>query len=75
MEKPFILNPNLTSINIQDAIDERIEKARGVLNCLIFALQFTQEDQVLDESSTWYALWTIDGFLDEVTCLRQKCTE
>jgi hypothetical protein len=72
MEKPFIFNPNINSLDLKDAIDERYSKLRGVLNCLIFAIEFTQEDQELDNSSAYHALWAIDGFLEEVDYLRKK---
>jgi hypothetical protein len=71
MEKAFILNSEIKSLDIKDAIDERMNKARGVLNCLIFALEFTNEDQELDESSAYHALWALDGFLEEIDCLIQ----
>lgn len=72
MEKYFIVNPQATSLNIQDAIDEKLDKIRGILNCLIFAIEFTQEDQELDSSSAYHTLWAIDGFLEEINCLRKK---
>lgn len=72
MEKIFILNPAINNLVIQDAVEERINKMKGVLNCLIFSLEFTQEDQELDSTSAYHALWAIDGFLDEINCLRQK---
>lgn len=72
MNKIFTLNSSCTTINIKDAIDERFNKIKGILNCLIFALEFTQDDQELDSSSAYHALWAIDGLLDEINCLRQK---
>lgn len=72
MEKYFILNPQINLSNIQDAIDERLDKIKGILNCLIFALEFTQSDQQLDNYSAYHALWAIDGYLEEINCLRQK---
>lgn len=72
MEKYFILNPQINLSNIQDAVDERLDKIKGILNCLIFALEFTQCDQQLDNHSAYHALWAIDGYLEEINCLRQK---
>lgn len=72
MEKPFILNPALTSLNIKDAIDERLGKLKGILNCLMFAMEFVQDDNELDNETAYHALWAVDGFLEEITCLKQK---
>lgn len=39
MEKSFILNPTINSLDLKDAIDEKFNKVRGVLNCLIYAIE------------------------------------
>lgn len=75
MEKLFILNPAANTTDLIDAIDEKISKIKGILNCVIFALEFSDSDDKLDHSSAYHALWAIDGFLDEVNCLRQKFRE
>jgi hypothetical protein len=72
MEKPFILNPTLNLLEIKDAMDERFSKLKGVLNCLMFAVEFVQGDDELDNDSAYHALWAIDGFVDEIYCLKQK---
>lgn len=72
MNAVFTFNPATTVPDIKDAIDEKFRKIKGILNCLIFALEFTQEDQRLDASSAYHALWAIDGFLEEIDYLRQK---
>lgn len=72
MEKPFIINPTLNIIDIKNAIDERVSKIKGVLNCLMFATEFIQGDDELDNNSVYHTLWVIDGFLDEINCLQQK---
>lgn len=75
MEKLFILNPAANIPDCKDAMDEKFCKIRGILNCVIFALEFANGDDKLDHSSAYQALWAIDGFLDEVNCLRQKICE
>lgn len=72
MEKTFLINPNLNLQNIKDAIDERISKLKGILNCLMFAMEFVQSDDELDNESAYHALWTMDGFVEEINCLKNK---
>jgi hypothetical protein len=72
MENPFILNPTITITNLKDAIAERIDKIRGILNCVMFAIEFTNDYDELDSSSAFHALWAIDGLLEETDCLRTK---
>lgn len=73
MEKTFVLNPTLNLLNIKDAIDERLSKIKGILNCLMFAN--LQNEEELDNDSTYHALWAMDGFLEEISCLKQKLDE
>lgn len=72
MEKIFVLNPNLNLLNIKDAIEERLNKMKGILNCLMFA---NIQDEELDCDTTYHALWAMDGFLDEINYLKRKLDE
>lgn len=72
MEKTFVLNPALSLLNIKDAIDERLSKIKGILNCLMFA---NIQEEELDVDSTYHALWAMDGFLEEISCLKRKLDE
>jgi len=72
MEKSFLLNPSFNLLEIKDAMNDRFSKIKGILNCLIFALEFVQGDDELDHNSAFHALWAIDGFLDELCCLKEK---
>jgi len=69
MNKIFTFNSSCTTLNIKDAIDERFNKIKGVLNCLIFAIEFVDEENELDNNSLYHALWAIDEYLSELIVL------
>lgn len=75
MEQAFILNPALSAADLKDTIEEKICKIKGILSCVIFALEFTHREDKLDHTSVCQVLWTINEFLEEVDYLRQKLGE
>lgn len=69
MDNIFILNPSVTILNIKDAIDERLTKARAIANCLL-----TQDCNHYESNNSILhgAIWTIDDYLSEIECLIAK---
>ncbi len=72
MDNLFTLNPTAEILDIKDGIDERINKAKGILNCLMFAIEHITSNKELNNNSTYHALWAVDGFIDEINCLEKK---
>ncbi len=73
MDNLFFLNPTANDLDIKDAINERFDKAKGVLNCLM--LLVGEGGDEFNNYSAYHALWAIDGFLDEIDWLKQKLDE
>lgn len=72
MDSIFILNPFATALNLKDAIDERLIKARAIANCLL-----SQDDNHYEPSkgALHGAVWAIDDYLDEVEHLENRLKE
>lgn len=62
MNNIFVLQPNAAPADIQDAIDERMAKLKGIVGCLLANDDMPQE--ILHA-----VLWAADGYLDELECL------
>jgi len=68
MESTFILNPKLTSLEIADGINERIDKAKAITSFLLGS------DIAGDTSfkSVHGFIWVLDGCLEELNCLFEQ---
>jgi hypothetical protein len=69
MDNIFVLNPSATVLNIRDAIDERLIKAKSIATCLL-----SQDSTHYESSYTLLhgAIWAIDDYLDEIEYLEGK---
>jgi len=69
MDSIFILNPSITALNLRDAIDERLIKARAIASCLL-----SQDYNHYEPSkgALHGAVWAIDDYLDEIEYLEGK---
>lgn len=65
MGKLFILNPAADPLAIKDGLEERFNKLKGVLACLMYASEFVSSDTELDHATIYHTLWAMDGLLDE----------
>ncbi|MGD9152155.1 MAG: hypothetical protein PVG30_00645 [Gammaproteobacteria bacterium] len=72
MDNTFILNPSATILNLRDAIDERLMKAKSIATCLL------SQDQTHYASSyapLHGAIWAINDYLDEIEYFEEKIKE
>lgn len=65
MSNIFILKHDATLSEIQDAIDERMAKLKGIVGCLLNSTDVPQE--VAHD-----AIFAIDGYLEELECLQNR---
>lgn len=75
MDNAFVYNTELYQTQIQDTIQDRINKAKAVITCLMFSVEFLNEDVSLDNSTIFHALWAVDGFLEEIELLQNKLNQ
>ena len=68
MNKTFVLNPSLSSHDINDAIQERISKSQAITTCLLAA------DNLFDPNRNclYGVIWTLDSYLNELEILVEK---
>ena len=66
MDNTFILNPAINALDIQDAIHERLTKARSIVSCLLAGNAGIAE---LRNRFIYGAMWAIDGYLEEIEIL------
>lgn len=64
MNNVFVLRQDVTPAEIHDAIDERIEKLKGIVGCLLTCIDTPQE-------IAHAALWAMDGYLEELERLHK----
>ena len=69
MDNIFILNPSITILNLKDAIDERLIKARAIASCLLSQDNGHHEPSY---NALHGAIWAIDDYLDEIEHLENK---
>lgn len=67
MEKIFTLNSVISSTDLQDAIDERITKARAITACLLAADEVNLTYEIVRET-----VWTIGDLLGELELLCER---
>lgn len=66
MDNIFLLNPSLSTLDLQDAINERFTKVRIIVNCLVAAQDGALE---LDRGTIYQIIWIVKGFFDEIETL------
>lgn len=69
MDNIFILNPSVTTLNLKNAIDERLLKAKAIAACL---LSQDYAHHKPNNSSILGAIWAIDEYLDEIEYLGNR---
>jgi hypothetical protein len=69
MDNTFILNTYIDSLDIKDAIYERLIKARSITSCLL-----TANDGLVESANKCFygAVLAIDDYLEEIECLENK---
>lgn len=72
MDNTLILNPSVTALNLRDAIDERLIKAKAIATCL---LSQDQNHYELNLTPLHGALWAINDYLDEIEYFEEKIKE
>lgn len=75
MQHIFTFNPNATIIDLKDAIYTRINKAKAILTCVMFATEALQKDPKLGLHSLYHTLWAADDCLEELEKLFQQLEE
>lgn len=72
MDNIFLLNPSLSELDLQDAIDERFIKIQTIISSLLA----TQEGELeLDRDIIYQMVWIIQDFTDEIEVFRCKIKE
>ena len=70
--KFYISQLHQNTLSLKDAIDERLIKARAIVNCLL-----SQDNgyHALKYNALHGAVWAIDDYLDEIEYLEGKIKE
>lgn len=63
MSSIFVLRQDVTPSEIQDAIDERMVKLKGIVGCLLNSTDVSQE-------TMHDTIFAIDGYLEELEYLQ-----
>lgn len=58
--------PTVEFSDFKEQIYEKITKAKAVLTCAMFGMEFLRDDMQLDNQTLYYALWVVDDYLDEI---------
>ncbi|MGD9153146.1 MAG: hypothetical protein PVG30_05785 [Gammaproteobacteria bacterium] len=72
MDSIFTLKPFTTILELKDAIDERLIKAKAITGCLL------AQDYDLHESNHAIfngAIWTVDGLIEEIELLGDRLSK
>lgn len=72
MQDIFSLNPNVSAIDLKDAIHCRINKTKAILTCVMFSSEFVRSDMSIDNHTIYHALWAADEYLDELEKIFQQ---
>lgn len=69
MDNTFILNPSIDTLDIKDAIYERLIKAKAITACLL-----TANDGISELANKYFygAILAIDDYLEEIDFLQGK---
>ena len=66
MDNIFILNPAVSSFDIKDAIDERLNKVQAIISCF---MANNTSDMELPRNKIFNTIWAIDDYLDKISYL------
>lgn len=66
MEYPSNSTHSPDLIILKDQIYEKINKAKSVLTCAMFATEFVRDEVEIDNHTLYHALWVVDEYLDEL---------
>ncbi|MGD9153691.1 MAG: hypothetical protein PVG30_08605 [Gammaproteobacteria bacterium] len=72
MDDIFALKPFVTALELKDAIDERLIKAKAITGCLL------SQDYDLHESNHAIfngAIWVIESIIDEIEFLEDRLSK
>jgi len=69
MDNVFILHPDATKLDLQDAIDERVMQLSGLAECLLVSYSMEKN---LDYNVIHNTLWLLRDQLEEISYLRDK---
>ncbi len=66
MDYHTISNPAIDLIDLKDKIYEKITKAKAVISCIMFAVEFVRDEVEIDNHTLYHALWVVDEYLDDL---------
>lgn len=69
MKHPSNIPSATDTLNLRDQIHEKINKAKSVLTCIMFAAEFVSDGIGIDRNTLYHALWALDDYLEEITDL------
>jgi hypothetical protein len=68
----FVFNSNATMLDIKDAIDERVTKAKAIASRLLTQID---RNETIDKEVLYSITWAINDFLEEAAFLCQKMSD
>lgn len=66
MDNIFILNPTATTLDIQEAIHQRLTQLKSVVNCLLV------NNQELGVYGSFGIIWSIDNLVNQLDVLCEQ---
>lgn len=69
MKSLFIVKPDASRSELEDAIQNTFQKAKTILTCAMFAMNFAREEIELDQGTLYHILSAVDDYLDEMAQL------
>ena len=69
MDDVFILNPAADQLDITDAINERLQKAKAITQCLLASHNVELE---LSRLCVYDLVWAVDDYLSEISFLQGR---
>lgn len=55
--------------SFKDQMNEKIIKAKSILTCIMFAIEYVRDDIKLNNYTLYNALWVADDYLEELEML------
>lgn len=72
----FVLNPSAKFLTVINNIEERVCKIKGIINCVMLASEHISDASAkLPNSTVYHALWSIEGYVEELELLCRHLTE
>jgi len=68
----FSTSTNPCSLDLEDAIHNKIQKSKAILTSVMFASEFIRNDMPLDNNTVYHALWAVDDYLAEIETLVKR---